>query len=103
MVTILRYKKVPILGKIGDIYVLLGRALPSMILIYLAFFGIPVLLMAVSGTNKSAMLLSGIPPIAFAALGLTLHTGAYLAEIFRGALQSVNVGQTEAALSIGMT
>ncbi|NLU43874.1 MAG: amino acid ABC transporter permease [Acholeplasmataceae bacterium] len=103
MVTILRYKKVPILGKIGDIYVLLGRALPSMILIYLAFFGIPVLLMAVSGTNKSAMLLSGIPPIAFAALGLTLHTGAYLAEIFRGALQSVNVGQTEAELSIGMT
>ncbi len=103
IITILRYNKVPLLGKLADLYVLLCRALPSMILLYLVFFCIPILLMAFSGTAKSTMLLRNIPPIAFAVCGLTLHTGAYLAEIFRGALQSVNIGQTEAALSIGMT
>ena len=44
-----------------------------------------------------------MPAIAVAIVGLTLHTGAYLSEIFRAAIESVPQGQREAALSIGMT
>ncbi|QNK42454.1 amino acid ABC transporter permease [Caproicibacter fermentans] len=40
-------------------------------------------------------------PAAFVALGV--HNGAYIAEIFRGAIQSVDRGQTEAGVSLGMT
>lgn len=40
-------------------------------------------------------------PSAFIALGI--HNGAYIAEIFRGAIQSVNRGQKEAGISLGMT
>lgn len=36
-------------------------------------------------------------------MGLTLHTGAYLTEIFRAAYEAVPEGQKEAAKSIGMT
>ena len=32
---------------------------------------------------------------------LTLNAGAYMSEIFRGAIESVNKGQMEAAISIG--
>lgn len=38
-----------------------------------------------------------------AIIGLGVHNGAYIAEIFRGAIQSVDRGQREAALSLGMT
>ena len=41
--------------------------------------------------------------MAVAVIGLTLHTGAYLSEIFRAALASVPEGQFEAARAMGMT
>ena len=44
-----------------------------------------------------------VPATFVAVVGLTLHTGAYLSEIFRAALQSVPKGQMEAAQAIGMT
>jgi polar amino acid transport system permease protein len=36
-------------------------------------------------------------------LGLAFHNGAYIAEIFRGAIQSIDKGQMEAGRSLGMT
>jgi polar amino acid transport system permease protein len=37
------------------------------------------------------------------ALALTLNAGAYISEIFRGGIQSIHVGQTQAAYSLGFT
>jgi His/Glu/Gln/Arg/opine family amino acid ABC transporter permease subunit len=36
-------------------------------------------------------------------VALTLHGGAYVGEIVRGAIQSIDPGQTEAAMCIGLT
>jgi polar amino acid transport system permease protein len=36
-------------------------------------------------------------------LALAIHSGAYIAEIFRGAIQSIDKGQMEAARSLGMS
>lgn len=36
------------------------------------------------------------------ALALGIHSGAYIAEIFRGSIQSIDRGQMEAARSLGM-
>jgi amine acid ABC transporter, permease protein, 3-TM region, His/Glu/Gln/Arg/opine family len=36
-------------------------------------------------------------------VALTLHGGAYVSEIVRGAIQSIDPGQTEAAMCIGLT
>ena len=44
-----------------------------------------------------------ITPFAAAILGLALNEGAYMAEIVRAGIISVGEGQTEAALSLGMT
>lgn len=56
------------------------------------------------GSNRGACALwKGARPTFVAVVGLTLHTGAYLSEIFRAALQSVPKGQMEAAQAIGMT
>lgn len=37
------------------------------------------------------------------ALALTLNAGAYISEIFRAGIQSIHVGQTQAAYSLGLT
>jgi polar amino acid transport system permease protein len=42
-------------------------------------------------------------PITAAITGLTLHYSAYLSEVFRGGIQSIPKGQTEAALALGLS
>lgn len=71
-------------------YVELVRNIPYLILVYLAFFGLPKL-----GVSASAMTV---------AIGCTVfYTGGYFCEILRAALRSVPRGQTFAAFSLGMT
>ncbi len=44
-----------------------------------------------------------LKPITAAIMGLSLNYSAYLAEIIRGGIQSIDYGQTEAAKALGMT
>jgi polar amino acid transport system permease protein len=44
-----------------------------------------------------------LDPMTAAITGLTLHYGAYLSEVFRGGIQSIPKGQTEAALALGLS
>lgn len=100
---VVQFKNIPVLKQISTAYLLIGRAIPTMVMLYLVYYGLPLLLMAL--TNKAGIDTGyqHVPPMAFAIVGLTIHTGAYLSEIFRAALLSVEKGQMEAALSIGMT
>lgn len=102
-VMLIRMKKVYILSPLADLYVLLGRALPTMIILYIVFFALPIAIMIFSESIDKKIDLNQIPAVVFAIIGLTIHTGAYLAEVFRAAVQSVDKGQMEASLSIGMT
>lgn len=45
----------------------------------------------------------GMKPMASAIIIISVNTGAYMAEIVRGGIMSIDRGQTEGALSIGMT
>ena len=47
--------------------------------------------------------MSGLSALPAAVLALGIHNGAYIAEIFRGAIASISSGQMEAARSIGMS
>lgn len=96
-------RRLPGLIQLVRLYLLLGRAVPTMVMLYIVYFGLPVLLMAFTQATGIETGYQHVPPMAFAILGLTLHTGAYLAEIFRAALLAVDKGQMEAALSVGMT
>ena len=71
-------------------YVLLIRGTPLLVQLFLLFFGLP----------QFGILL---PAFACAVLGLGVYSGAYVAEIVRGAIQSIDRGQTLAAQSLGMT
>lgn len=74
----------------SNFYITIIRGTPLLLQLYFIFFGLPNL----------GIRIDRFPS---AVLGLALHNGAYISEIFRGAIQSIDYGQGEAARSIGMT
>lgn len=88
---LLRMAKQPLISGISRIYVETLRAAPLLVIIIWMYYGIS--------------LLFGIRFTAFAAgVGaIGLHYGAFLSEIFRGGLQAVQKGQSEAALVLGLS
>jgi len=99
---IVRMRQIPVLSKLADLYVLLGRALPTMVILYIVFFALPIALLIFAEKTGQKIEINQVPAVVFAVIGLTIHTGAYLTEVFRAAVQSVDKGQMEAAYSIGM-
>lgn len=72
------------------IYVEIIRDVPLLVLLLVIFFTLPQIGVSLPG------FWAGV-------LGLSLNVGAYLSEVFRAALGSVDKGEKEAALSIGMS
>ncbi len=72
------------------VYVEVFRAVPVLTQLFIIYFGLGAI-----GIRLN--------PIPSAVIGFGLNGGAYLTEVFRSGIESVNRGQTEAALSIGMT
>ncbi len=75
---------------IAAAYVSVVRGTPFVVQLFLIYYGIPQL---------------GLPvPAMLAAVGtLGVYSGAYQTEIVRGAIQSVDAGQREAALALGLS
>ncbi|MED1202302.1 amino acid ABC transporter permease [Heyndrickxia acidicola] len=86
---LLKLSNVKPLGYISDIYIYLVRGTPLIVQIFILYFGISGIFL--------------IPDFWAAALALAFHNGAYIAEIFRGTIQSIDKGQMEAGRSLGMT
>ncbi|MCA1031189.1 amino acid ABC transporter permease [Bacillus timonensis] len=78
-----------ILQSIAGVYITAIRGTPLIVQISFLYFGI-----------SSVIVLSGFWA---GAIALGIHNGAYIAEIFRGAIQSIDKGQYEASSSLGMT
>ena len=77
------------LSWLAGAYVQVVRNTPLLIQMYIVFFGLPMIGLGVSGFA------SGL-------LALCLQNGGYVAEIYRGGLQSVSARQFEAGRALGM-
>ena len=83
------------------------RALQGLAKLYIGFFrGVPVLVIlywiyfALPEMGYEVLVISSYTA---AVLGLGIHGGAFMAEIFRSGIESLHRGQMEAALTLGMT
>lgn len=78
-----------ILKALSTFYISAFRGTPLLVQLMIIYFALPQI---------------GLKFTAFqsALIGLSLNEGSYMAEIFRGGIQSVPKGQTEGAKSIGM-
>lgn len=88
-------KKAP-LRWISKIYVGLIRGTPLLVQVFYVYFAIPQLLQFMGLDVRLTPFTAGL-------ITLTLNAGAYMSEIFRGAINAVNTGQMEAARSLGLT
>lgn len=92
----------------AGVYVWLFRGTPVLVQLILWFnlsLVIPQVTFKLYGTGLSHTVVTNsvVTPFNAAVLGLALNEAAYMAEIIRGGLLSVGRGQTEAALSLGMS
>jgi len=100
---VLQIKKVPLLGRGAEAYVLLSRACPLMVQVYVVYFGLPLLLQLLSREGLVTMGADALSPSLVGVVALSLSFAAYIAQILRGALLAVDAGQMEAAQTLGMT
>lgn len=81
---------------ISTIFVDVIRGVPMIVLAFYIFFGITGLLNNVMGLGVTLSSLQA------GTIALALNCGAYMAEIIRAGIQSVDKGQMEAARSLGL-
>ena len=91
VVGVARISKVRLLRMLAEVYVEFFRGTPLLVQIFLFYFALPV----VTGQR--------IDPFIAAISACGINSGAYVAEIFRAGIQSVDAGQMEAGRSLGMT
>lgn len=103
-----RLSRNPVLSTLGSLYVWVFRSVPALIQILfwgnLALFA-PRLALGIPGTgwSISAPTNDVLSPFAASIIALALANGAYLAEIIRSGLLSVDEGQRLAASAVGLT
>lgn len=81
---------------ISTIFVDLIRGVPMIVLAFFIFFGIPYFFNTILNYNFTLSALQA------GTIALALNCGAYMSEIIRGGIQSVDKGQMEAANSLGL-
>jgi polar amino acid transport system permease protein len=86
----MRNSKVKVINYLSGVYVYIIRGTPLLMQLFLVYYGLPIILGY------------AIPAFTTALVGLTLYATAYLGEIVKAGLQSVDIGQKEAAKALGM-
>lgn len=99
----LRRAKTPVVSQICAVFVSFMRGVPMVILLYVAYYALPVMVYSYGVSIGREFDVSVVPPAVYAIAALTLDQAAYSSEIFRAALGAVDEGQREAAYSVGMT
>lgn len=82
---------------IGMVYVDAVRGVPLIVLTYFIYFGMPVAIKAMGFSDfRLSALNAGI-------ISVSMNCGAYMAEIIRAGIESVDKGQMEASRSLGLS
>ncbi|MEC5423961.1 amino acid ABC transporter permease [Virgibacillus sp. C22-A2] len=85
------------LRKFANSYITILRCTPSIVLLFLVYYGIPAI-----GSNFG-LYLNDISTAVFVVITFTLQFAAIMAEVIRSAYQSIDKGQFEAAVSVGLS
>ena len=80
-----------ILRGIITAYVEIIRGTPSLLQVYVGYFVVPLLLPSLNVSTYASV-----------AIALTINSSAYVSEVIRSGIQALDIGQTEAAKSLGI-
>jgi len=88
--SMIRVTRIKVLNQLAVVYVDLFRGTPLLMQIIFIYYALPYL-----GIN--------LPAIVAGIVALSVNSGAYVSEIFRAGIESIDKGQTEAARSLGLS
>jgi len=102
-----------VLGRISEkrvfrffsgVYVEFVRGTPLLVQLFIIYYGLPALGIKFYD-NRTVSAIIGISLSEFipGVIALGFNSGAYVCEIFRSGIQSIDIGQTEAARSLGLS
>lgn len=91
VLSLLKISGIEPLGWLANAYTSVFRGTPLLLQLALVYYATPQL----TGYN--------IPPLQAGVLTFTLNSGAYMSETIRGGIQAVDKGQSEAAMSMGVS
>lgn len=103
LMALAKINRVPVLSQILSVFSSFFRSVPLLVLLFLAYYGTPKLLNYIVHDGERVLGSKQINNEVVAIITLTLYASAFLAEIIRGALSSVDKGQLEAAHALGLT
>jgi polar amino acid transport system permease protein len=101
VLAVMRLSTNPVLTHVSGAYLWFFRGTPLLVQIVL-WFNLALIFPRIGFGSFSADTNSLITPFGAALLALALNEAAYMAEIVRGGIQSVDAGQSEAAHALGM-
>lgn len=93
LVALMRLSGNRIFTTIATVYADVLRGTPLLVQMYIAYFFLPLVIPALNNVEKEVTVL----------IALALNSGAYVSEIIRGGINSVDAGQNEAARSLGLS
>lgn len=93
IITLLKFSKSNVLNGFANVYISLFRGMPGLVQLFLIYYGLPQIFPS----------LRGMPAVIAVIIGLGFKQSAYLAEIFRAAVTSVDHGQIEAGQSLNIS
>ena len=101
LLAIMRLSKNKLVKGISGAYIAIFRSTPLLVQLSIIYFG----LFGAVRIPNSWQLFGFIPMSRFipGVVALALNSSAYVAEIFRGGILAVDIGQTEAARSLGLS
>lgn len=91
ILSLMKLSKNKIARTFSSIYIDIVRGTPLLVQIYLIYYGLPMVLPIDLGR------------VTLGTIAVLLNSAAYVAEIIRAGIQSIDIGQMEAARSLGMT
>lgn len=92
-----RISKNVVLRIIGRVYVDLIRGTPMLLQLSFLYLGFPMVYQLITGEYL------GMDALAVGIIGIGMNSGAYVCELIRGAINSIDKGQWEAGKSLGLT
>ncbi|WP_399632168.1 amino acid ABC transporter permease [Sporosarcina sp. SG10008] len=83
--------------KVANGYTTILRCTPSIVLLFLVYYGLPAI------GDRVGLNLNNIHTAVFVIITFTLQFAAAMSEVMRSAFQSIDKGQFEAAVSVGLS
>lgn len=98
LVAFVRVHRIPVLSQIAAVYVSFLRSTPEIVQLFIVYYGVPLLIGSLLHVD-----LDNVDALYYVIIAFGINESAFLAELFRGGLEAVPVGQYEAGASIGLT